>query len=154
MSSNLYAKRSQMASAARAVRAYVAPVDRAGGTFVAFDPASQGEFDLDSPPAPFLDLGWVENFQRASATKYEALRTGAAANISVQYRTQPESRLEFDLLSWGKLQLALSAGTQQLNVLAEVPSILPQDLARIVIPRSRSKSLESRICSPTNCVSR
>ena len=144
MSSNLYAKRSQMASAARAVRAYVAPVDRAGGTFVAFDPASQGEFDLDSPPAPFIDLGWVENFQRASATKYEALRTGAAANISVQYRTQPESRLEFDLLSWGKLQLALSAGTQQLNVLAEVPSILPQPSGGEAVPASPVQSGSSR----------
>ena len=32
---------------------------------------------------------------------------------------QPEARVEFDLLTWGKVQLALSGGTQQMNVLAE-----------------------------------
>jgi hypothetical protein len=136
MSSNPYAKRSQMAPAARAVRAYAAPVNRISGAFAAFDPASQGQFDLDSPPAPFIDLGWVENFQRAAVTKYEALRTGPTSNITVQYRTQPEARLEFDLLSWGKLQLALSAGTQQLNVLAEMPSSLPEPSGGNALPAS------------------
>ena len=126
MSSNSYAKRSQMAPAARAVRAYAAPINRITGSIAAFDPASQGRFDLDAPPAPWIDLGWVENFQRTSATKYDALRTGPAANITLQYRTQPEARVEFDLLSWGKLQLALSGGTQQMNVLAEQPGYPPQ----------------------------
>ena len=79
MSSNPYAKRSQMAPAARAVRAYAAPVNRLTGLFAAFDPASQGQFDLDSPPSPFIDLGWVENFRRSAGTKYEALRTGPGA---------------------------------------------------------------------------
>ncbi len=126
MSSNAYAMRSQMAPASRAVRAYAAPIDRIHGVIAAFDPASQGQFDLDSPPAPWIDLGWVENFQRTATTKYDALRTGPVGNIAVQYRTQPEARVEFDLLSWGKLQLALSGGTQQMNVLAEQPGLPPQ----------------------------
>ncbi len=136
MSSNPYAKRSQMAPAARAVRAYAAPVNRLTGLFAAFDPASQGQFDLDSPPSPFIDLGWVENFQRTAITKYEALRTGPGANITVQYRTQPEARLEFDLPSWGKLQLALSGGTQQMNVLAEIPTTIPEPSGGDPLPAS------------------
>ncbi len=53
MSTNPLAKRSQMAPAARAVRAYVAPVDRVPAAITtAFDPAAQGQFDLDSPPSP------------------------------------------------------------------------------------------------------
>ena len=139
MSSNSYAKRSQMAPAARSVRAYAAPINRVTGAIAAFDPA-QGPFNLDSPPAPWIDLGWVENFKRTAATKYDALRTGPAANITVQYRTQPEARVEFDLLTWGKLQMALSGGTQQLNVLAEQPGILPQPSGGTPLPASPVQS--------------
>src|SRR5271157_2787493 len=120
--SNANAKRSQMSPAARAVRAYVAPVGRPSGLIAPFDPAAQGQFDLDSPPAPWLDVGWVENLQRTAATKYESLRSGPVGNITVQYRTQPEARLEFDLPSWGKLQMALAGGTQTMNVLAALPA--------------------------------
>ena len=67
MSSNPYARRSQMAPTARAVRAYAAPIDRVRGIIAAFDPA-QGQFNLDAPPAPWIDLGWVENFKRAATT--------------------------------------------------------------------------------------
>jgi hypothetical protein len=126
MSSTFYAKRSQMAPAARVVRAYAAPVNRDNGFFVAFDPAAQGAFDLDAPPSPWIDLGWVENFQRSAGSKIEVLRAGAAGNITTQYRSLPEAQVEFDLLSWGKVQLALCAGTQQMNVLAEVPTTFPE----------------------------
>ena len=135
-----YAKRSQMAPAARAVRAYVAPVGRPSGQIAAFDPAAQGQFDLDSPPTPWLDLGWVENFQRTSATKYEALRSGPMGNITVQYRTQPEARLEFDLPAWGKLPMALTGGTQLMNVLATLPLKPPQGSGGQAVPASPLQS--------------
>ena len=81
MSTNVYARRSQMAPAARVVRAYAAPVNRINGFFAAFDPASQGAFDLDNPPAPWIDLGWVENFQRIAGfqvlKQYRVPQTGA-----------------------------------------------------------------------------
>jgi len=140
MSLNPYARRSQMASAARTVRAYAAPINRTTGALVPFDPATQANFDLDSPPAPWLDLGWVENFQRAATTRYEALRTGPNSNITAQYRAQPEARVEFDLLSWGKLQLALSGGTQQMNVLAEQPGGPPEPSGGAAAPASQVQS--------------
>jgi len=140
MSSNAYTKRSQMAPAARTVRAYAAPVNRQTGATIAFDPATMGNFDLDAPPQPWIDLGWVENFRRASATKYEALRTGPNSNITVQYRMQPEAQVEFDLLTWGKVQLALSGGTQQMNVLAEESSGPPQPSGGMPAPPSPVQS--------------
>jgi len=140
MSSSSYAKRSQMAPAARSVRAYAAPVNRTTGLVVPFDPGSEGNFDLDSPPAPWIDLGWIENFQRLATTKVEGLRTGPNSNITVQCRTQPEARVEFDLLTWGKVQLGLSGGTQQMNVLAEQPGLPPQPSGGAALPASPVQS--------------
>ena len=140
MTASVYAKRSQMAPAARVVRAYAAPINRTSGTIPAFDPACDIGFDLDAPPAPWIDLGWVENFQRSVTTRFDALRGGAAANITVQYRSQPEARVEFDLLSWGKVQLALSGGTQQMNVLEEVSGHPPQPSGSPALPATQVQS--------------
>ncbi len=124
MSINPLARRSQMAPVGRAVRAYLAPVDRPSGESLPFDPAAQGQFDLDSPPPPWLDLGWIENFQRTAATKYDALRSGPSGSITVQYRSQPEARLDFDLPSWGKLQMAIAGGCAA-NECAGCPPVKP-----------------------------
>ncbi len=138
--SNPNAKRSQMMPLARSVRAYIAPVGRPSGAIVAFDPATAAQFNVDAPPTPWLPLGNVENFQRTAATKYETLRNGPVGNITVQYRTQPEARVEFDLPAWGKLQMALTGGTQMMNVLAEMPMVDPQSSGGDAIPASPLQS--------------
>ena len=134
MNSNPYARPSQMWPLAEAVRAYVVPIDRNLGTSVPFDPSVQGEFDLDHPPVPFLDAGWVENFQRTSATKYETLRTGPQSTLTTQLRAQFDAGVEFDLPNWGKLQMALAGGGQQVNVLATDTTSLPQSSGGTPIP--------------------
>jgi hypothetical protein len=144
MSINPLARRSQMAPVGRAVRAYLAPVDRPSGESMPFDPAAQGQFDLDSPPPPWLDLGWIEHFQRTAATKYDALRSGTSGSITVQYRSQAEARVDFDLPSWGKLQMAIAGGAQQMNVLAVVPSSPPQGSGGTAIPPSPLQSGSTR----------
>lgn len=136
MSKELFAKRSQMTPLGRTVRAYVAPIDRGTGHLVPFDPAAQGQFDLDSPPPPYLDVGWVENFQRKSTTKYEALHNGSHATVSAQYRSQPEALVEFDFHSWGKLQMAVAGGTQEMNVLAAPLTSPPLGSGGIAVPAS------------------
>ena len=50
------------------VRAYFAPVNRTTETPSAFDPAAVGLFNLNSPPAPWIDTGWVDNFMRTAQT--------------------------------------------------------------------------------------
>ncbi len=136
MSVEMFAKRSQMTPLSHGVRAYVAPIDRNSGFSVAFDPAAQGQFDLDNPPPPFLDLGCVHNFERKSTTKYEGLRNGPHSTLSTQYRSQPETLVEFDFQSWGKIQMALAGGTQEMNVLATPQTSLPQGSGGVAIPPS------------------
>ena len=136
MSVEPFAKRSQMTPLTHAVRAYAAPIERNSGAFLAFDPAVQGQFDLDSPPIPFLDLGFVENFQRKSTTKYETFRNGSHGTVSCQYRSQPEALVEFDFQSWGKIQMALAGGTQEMNVLAAPSTSFPHGSGGVPIPAS------------------
>ena len=106
-----------MAPVTRRVRAYFAPVNRAAGMPTVFDAAQMGGFALDSPPAPWVDLGWCAGFVRKSATKVGALRTGAPAMAQSQVRTEVEATVSLEFESWGKLQMALAAGSQQMNLL-------------------------------------
>ena len=101
----------------RRVRAFFAPVARASGTPTLWDPAGIATFDVDAPPAPWLDLGWCAGFTRRSGTKTSALLTGAPATTAAQVRTEIEAQVSVEFESWGKLQLSLSAGVQQINVL-------------------------------------
>lgn len=101
----------------RCVRAYFAPVNRATGTPTVFDPAQEGAFPLDDPPAPWVDLGWCSGFSRKSGSKIAELKTGAPAVTQMQARTELEATVQLDFEQWGKLQLALSAGTEQMNLL-------------------------------------
>jgi hypothetical protein len=108
----------------RRVRAYFAPVNRASGTATVFDAAQNGAFDLDSPLAPWLDLGWCEGFRRrntdGASTGITPLRTGTPALTASQVRTEVESVIELEFASWGKLQMALACGSQQMNLLKTV----------------------------------
>lgn len=104
--------------AARRVRAFVAPVERATGAPAIFDPAHDGCFALDAPPAGWIDAGDVDNFVRTPATRIAAVRGGAGGGAAAQYRAQLEARVEFDFARWGKLQMAIAGGSEHLNLLA------------------------------------
>ena len=106
-----------MAPFVRRVRAYFAPVARATGVPAAFDSSTAAGFNLDSPPAPWLDLGWVEGFARDSQTTYVAVHGGSPAVARSQVRQSVDATVALKFKSWGKLQLALCAGSEHLNVL-------------------------------------
>jgi len=120
------ALRSTMQPATRRVRAYFAPVDRTTETPAVFDPAGLGLFALDTPPAPWLDLGWVTNFQRWSRTSVDALRSGTRGAPAQSIRGTLQAEVEFTFREWGKLQMALQAGSQHMNVLATGSNATPQ----------------------------
>ena len=112
-----------MSPVMRRVRAYFAPVVRALGTYegpTIFDAAQSGGFVLDSPPAPWVDLGWIDGFVRKCGTKVVALRAGAPLTTQMQVRTEVEATVGFAFESWGKAQMALASGTQQMNLLKTV----------------------------------
>ena len=115
------------APVSRRVRAFFAPTPRSigqvGGQAAAiptavFDAAQMGGVDLDAMPAPWVDLGDCRGFVRRSGTKVEAVRAGAPGTARGQVRTECEATVEVAFAQWGKLQLALSAGVQQMNLLA------------------------------------
>jgi hypothetical protein len=102
----------------RRVRAYFAPVERATQTYVPFEPASMNAFNPDAPPAPWIDLGWIEDFARKSVSKSGPILTGIPAATLEQTRSTLEARLTLEFLSWTKLTMALATGSQHMNVLA------------------------------------
>lgn len=110
--------RAAMVPVTRQMRAYFAPVNRATETPTIFDPGQCGVFALDSPPEPWLDLGWVENFARWYDTPTDVVRSGARLMPAAQFRGPQEARVEFDFRQWGKLQMALAGGSEHMNVLA------------------------------------
>jgi len=93
-----------VAPVSRRVRAYFAPVNRSTGVPTLFDAAQQGRFDLHAPPAPWIDLGWISGFARNSATKVDALRSGAPAMTVGQARTEVEATVSLEFETWGRLQ--------------------------------------------------
>ena len=110
--------RAAMVPVTRQMRAYFAPVNRATETPTIFDPGQCGAFPLDSPPAPWLDLGWIENFARWYDTPTDVVRSGTRMLPTGQFRGPQEARVEFDFRQWGKLQMALAGGSEHMNVLS------------------------------------
>ena len=105
-----------MPPAVRQVRAYFAPVDRGSGTPTGFDVAAHGRFALDTPPAPWIDLGSIFGFERASGTTIEPLLAGSPHVVQSQVRQTLAATVELEFLGWGKLQMALTTGSQQMNL--------------------------------------
>lgn len=113
------ATRENMTPISRRWRAYFAPVDRATCTPAVFDPARDAAFSLDAPPSPWIDAGWIDNVKRTPGTKVATVRAGAKGAAVAQSRSELDARIEFDFRQWGKLQMALAAGSEHMNVLAE-----------------------------------
>lgn len=93
------------------VRAYFAPVDRVNRVPAIFDPSVNGQFALDTPPTPWIDLGWIENFARKSLSKTTPLMTGSPATTGFQVKDALDASVSFHFKTWSKLSMALSAGS-------------------------------------------
>jgi hypothetical protein len=93
-------------------------VNRTAGIPTIFDPSQNGGFNLDAPPTPWLDLGWLDAFERKTETKISPLRSGAPGLPLSQVRTEIDSLVFINFLNWGKLQMAITAGSEQMNLLA------------------------------------
>jgi hypothetical protein len=111
------AQRAPMLQAAPWLRMYVAPVDRQTGSPGVFDPSAHLPFDPDAPPAPWIGLGAIRNFSRKSESQSTLLESGTKQLARAQARSRVGATVEFEFLQWGKLQLAIAAGSQQMNVL-------------------------------------
>lgn len=101
----------------RRVRAWFAPVDRVHRTPTIFDPSVNGGFPATAPPAPWIDLGWIENFTRKSASKFGDLVTGSPGAAQFQVRETVDAAVSFRFKAWSKLSMALAAGSQHMNLI-------------------------------------
>lgn len=110
------------APVAAKVRAYFAPVNRAAGTPTLWDASGIAAFAVDSPPAPWVDLGFCTSFVRTSGTRVEPVLAGSPPGVVGQVKTLAEANVAIEFESWGKLQLALTAGSLQVNVLEAQPA--------------------------------
>jgi hypothetical protein len=130
------------APVARRVRGYFAPVNRTTQTPVLFDPAEQGGFNLDAPPAPWIDLGWIHDFTRKPGSKTSPILTGIPASTLVQVRETLEAQVSLQFLSWTKLTMALATGSQHMNLLAPASGAAPAangaQAAAAIAPQSGS----------------
>jgi hypothetical protein len=102
----------------RRMRGYFAPINRTEQIPVLFDPAEQGDFILDSPPSPWISLGWIQNFSRKAESDIVSILTGIPAATLKQVRKTLKAQISFEFLSWTKLTMALSTGSQHMNLLA------------------------------------
>jgi hypothetical protein len=99
-------------------RGYFAPfVQGAEPAPTLFDPARQGRFDTNAPPAGWYDLGWIDQFRRSPAGRIGQIRSGYRGAVRAQYRGEIGSSVEFEFREWGKLQMALAGGTTHFNIL-------------------------------------
>jgi hypothetical protein len=117
--------RTAMVPVTRQMRAYFAPVDRTTETPTIFDPGLSGVFALNSSPSPWVDLGWIEGFERSYQTPTEIVRSGTKAPPALQFRGPLHGLVQFDFRQWGKLQMALACGSEHMNVLATAGTTTP-----------------------------
>lgn len=109
----------------RRVRAYFAPVDRTSGRPSQFDATQAQLFNPDAPPAPWVDLGWVSGFARASEGKLQGIVGGAPAAVVLQGRQTVGATVAIQFERWSKLTMSLSCGSLQTNVIAADASATP-----------------------------
>jgi hypothetical protein len=102
------------------MRAYFSPVDRPSQTPVLFDPSQQGRFSLDTPPEPWVDLGWIQGLTRKPMSKTTPVLSGIPAATLEQVRETLQAEVSFRFLNWTKLTMALATGSQHMNLLSPV----------------------------------
>ncbi|WP_419805139.1 hypothetical protein [Terriglobus sp.] len=99
------------------VRMFAAPVDRSGLGPRVFDPARQGRFAVSAPPAGWLALGAVTALERNDTGTFTEIWNGAPASIGTRARSSSGASLRCAFAAWSKLAMALSSGSQQMNLL-------------------------------------
>jgi hypothetical protein len=93
-------------------------VNRTLGQPTVFDPSLSSNFSLAAPPAPWIDLGWIEGFVRKSESQYGSLAAGSPANVQFQVRESLDATVSLRFTSWSKLTMALATGSQHMNVIS------------------------------------
>jgi hypothetical protein len=65
-----------------------------------------------------MSLGWIQGLARKAASKTTGLLTGIPAAVGNQVRETLQAQVSLQFLSWTKLTMALTTGSQHMNLLA------------------------------------
>ncbi len=98
----------------RRTRAYFAPVDRATRTPTGFDPVAYSGGRMG---APWIDLGWVEAFERKTESGITTVEAGTPAVAQMQIRENLRALVSLRFMTWSKLSMALTTSSQHINLL-------------------------------------
>jgi len=99
------------------VRVYFGPVNRATEMPTLFDASLANGFQTNAPLSPWIDLGWIDNFQRKSSAKITGVSSGAPSIAQYQVRQTAGATVSFAFQQWTKLTMALAGGSEHMNVL-------------------------------------
>ena len=99
------------------VRMFAAPVNRSGSGPKVFDPARQGRFAVGDPPTGWLALGTVTALERGDTGTFTEIWNGAPASIGTRARSSSGAALRCAFAGWSKPAMAMSSGSQQMNLL-------------------------------------
>lgn len=106
------------------VQMFVAAVDPVAGPKV-FDPSRMGRFAISSPPAGWYALGALTALERQDTGEFAEVWSGAPATLSARGRSRSGAALRCGFANWSKLALALSSGSQQMNLLRTAAAFTP-----------------------------
>jgi hypothetical protein len=97
---------------------------------------------MDAPPAPWISLGWIQDFTRKPGSKTSPVLTGIPAATLEQVRETLEAQVSLQFVSWTKLTMALATGSQHMNLLfpasGSAPAADGAQAAPAVTPQSGS----------------
>ncbi len=97
------------------MRAYFAPVNAQSPA--PFDSSLLNAWQIDAPPAPWVDLGRLATFTRFSDSQTLNVESGSPATVQLQAKQSIGARVRCRFERWNRLTMALTASSDTRNIL-------------------------------------
>jgi hypothetical protein len=78
----------------------------------------QGPFNENNPPAGYTDLGWIDAFKMAPASKIGVVRSGYRGAVRAIYRGEVGETFDFVFKEMSRMALKISSGSEVFNLLS------------------------------------
>lgn len=93
----------------------------------------QGPFNENAPPTNFNDLGWIDSYKMAPASKIGVIRSGYRGAVRAIYRGEVGETFDFVFKEMSRMALKIASGSEVFNLLSN-----PAATASTVGPLSSS----------------
>lgn len=78
----------------------------------------QGPFNENAPPAGYTDLGWIDGFKMAPASKIGLVRSGYRGAVRAIYRGEVGETFDFSFKEMSRMALKIASGSEVFNLLS------------------------------------